>query len=179
MFFCCDLAYCSRSLCRVDCYCLKVCCELIIPEHNMTYEVHMIEDVESTCFLLFVGLSITKGNVQAVLKRSQVSDCKGWLKTLRCFGFATADIGEDLSPTEKIQYVSEAYLEKEKNCDWWRLGIKLIRCCQMNDIERVQELMLNVAIYNHKSKSSTKSLSTHFSFLLVIWLSSLYLQRDF
>ena len=112
--------------------------------------------------LFLLGLSVTKRNVQAVLKRSRVFKHKSWQKTLRCFSFPIDDIEGGSSPVQvfqgrltqmqKVQYLSENWLETERDCQWWRLGMKLIRCCRRKDIETVQELLNGVANYNHSGK---------------------------
>ena len=56
---------------------------------------------------------------------------------------------ETVSPTQKIQYLSENWLDTEQNSNWWKLGMKLIRCCRREEIETVHELMKSVANYNH------------------------------
>ena len=58
-----------------------------------------------------------------------------------------------LSPTQKIVFFSEKWLEEEQDFHWWRLGMKLIRCCRRQDIESVHELMKHVAIYNNRGES--------------------------
>ena len=100
-----------------------------------------------------IGLPINKGNVQTVLQKSNVSESKSWLKTLRCFSLPADDTEEDVSPSQKTQYLSESWLETEPKFQWWRLGMKLIRCCRAKEVETIQSLMMNVATYNHNSKS--------------------------
>ena len=58
-----------------------------------------------------VGLPITKGNVQTVLRKSRVSEGKSWLSTLRCFSLPAGDVEKSLSPSQKTQYLSESWLE--------------------------------------------------------------------
>ena len=113
-------------------------------------------------FYYYIGLSLTRENAQRVLRKSHVLKYKSWQKTLRCFSFPMDDIERGLSPTQtiedglsqsqKIQYLSENWLKTEPYCDWWRLGMKLIRCCRRNEIETIHELMTNVANYNHSGK---------------------------
>ena len=114
--------------------------------------------VEILIHVLHVGLPISKGNVQTVLQKSNVSESKSWLKTLRCFSLPADDTEEDVSPSQKTQYLSESWLETEQNFQWWRLGMKLIRCCRAKEVETLQSLMMNVATYNHNSKSLIASL---------------------
>ena len=106
------------------------------------------------CMLIFnyVGLSVTQGNVQKVLQRSRVPESKNWLKTLRCFSFPVDDMEGDFSQNQRVQFLSEEWLDTEQDCQWWRLGIKLIRCCRSKEIATVHELMQNVAKYNHSGK---------------------------
>ena len=112
--------------------------------------------------ILCIGLSLTKANVQVVLQKSQVYQCKGWPKTLSYFSLPTIDVEGDLSLTQKTQYLSESWLDTEEDCDWWKLGMKLIRCCKRREIKAIHELMKKVANYNHSgelSKSSNTSVS--------------------
>ena len=109
--------------------------------------------VEIDSILSHVGLPVTKGNVQNVLQKSQVSDGKSWLSTLRCFSFPAVEVEEDLSSSQKTQYLSESWLETEEQSQWWRLGMKLIRCCRAKEVNTIQNLMMNVATYNHSGKS--------------------------
>ena len=107
----------------------------------MTVEIH--------CILSHVGLPTTKGNVQTVLQKSQVAEGKKWQSTLRCFSVPAVDMEEGLSPSQKTHYLSESCLENEQCFQWWRLGMKLIRCCRATEVETMQNLMTNVAAYNH------------------------------
>ena len=107
--------------------------------------------------------------MKRVLQKSRVFKHKSWHKTLRCFSFPgdnnegglspTQTIRKELSQSQKVQYLSENWLDTEQHCHWWRLGMKLIRCCRRKEIETVHELMTNVAKYNHSSKSIRNSLS--------------------
>ena len=110
------------------------------------------------------GLLLTKGNVQTVLQRSQVFESKSWHKTLRCFSLPEGDVEGDLSPTQKSQYLSENWLQKEEECHWWRLGMKLIRCCRRKEIGTVHELMKCVAIYNNQGMFSINKFLGSFEF---------------
>ena len=104
--------------------------------------------------LLYIGLPITEGNVRTVIQMSRISECKSWLKTLKCFRFAEVGIG-DLSPTHKShksQFLSQKWLKTEQNCQWWRLGMKLIRCNRGAEVETIHELMEHVANYNYSGK---------------------------
>jgi hypothetical protein len=95
------------------------------------------------------GLLLTEENAHCVLKRSLVSECKErWLKISKCFR-VTADIQEELSVTQRFQYLSKNWLDTEPDCQWWRLGMKLIRCCKREEIESINKLMTNVAKYNN------------------------------
>ena len=100
----------------------------------------------------FVGLTLTKGNVQTVVQKSQVLECKDWPKTLRCFSLPAFDVMEHPLLTQKTQYLSESWFKTEKDQHWWRLGMKLIRCCKRQEIKSVHEFMKKVAIYNNDGK---------------------------
>ena len=102
-------------------------------------------------------MPLTKINVQNVVQKSQVPESKNWPTILRCFSFPAVDM-EDPSTTQKIQFLSESWLETEQNSHWWRLGMRLIRCCKAQDVETVQRLMMNVAKYNHSGKPSITKL---------------------
>ena len=104
-----------------------------------------------------IGLSLTKANVQVVLQKSQVYQCKGWPKTLSYFSLPAIDVEGDLSLTQKTQYLSESWLDTEEDCDWWKFGMKLIRCCRRREIKAIHELMKKVANYNHSGKLSKSS----------------------
>ena len=116
--------------------------------------------VEIDSALSHLGLPITRGNVQTVLQKSQVYDDKNWQSTLRCFSLPAVNIEEGLSPSQKTQYLSESCLENEQHFQWWKLGMKLIRCCRAKEVETIQDLMTNVATYNRNSKSPCLLFST-------------------
>ena len=107
-----------------------------------------------------VGLPITKGNVQTVLQKSQVSDSKSWLSTLRCFSLLAVDVEESLSASQKTQYLSESWLETNQHFQWWRLGMKLIRCCRAKEVQTIQNLMMDVTTYNNNGESPIALFST-------------------
>ena len=100
----------------------------------------------------FVGLTLTKGNVQTVIQKSQVLESKVWPKTLRCFSLPAFDVMEHPLLTQKTQYLSESWFKTEEDQHWWRLGMKLIRCCKRQGIKTVHEFMEKVAIYNNDGK---------------------------
>ena len=110
--------------------------------------------------LSHVGLPITKGNVQTVLQKSQVSDSKSWLSTLRCFSLPAVDVEEGCSPSQKTQYLSESWLETDQHFQWWRLAMKLIRCCRAKEVQTIQNLMMDVTTYNHNGESPCVLFST-------------------
>ena len=105
-----------------------------------------------SCYFYSAGLSVTKENVQVVLQKSQVYQHKGWLKTLRYFSLPAIHEEQDFSLAQKTQYLSESWLDTEEDCDWWKLGMKLIRCCKRREIKAIHELMKKVANYNHSGK---------------------------
>ena len=59
---------------------------------------------------------------------------------------------ENVSLALKLQFLSEYWLKTAENCQWWRLGMKLIRCCRTKEIKTVHEFVKNVAFYNHSGK---------------------------
>ena len=71
---------------------------------------------------------------------------------MRYFSVPALDGEGDLSLTQKTQYLSESWLDTEEDGDWWRLGMKLIRCCKRREIEAIHELMKKVANYNHRGE---------------------------
>ena len=119
-------------------------------------------------FILFyiIGLQLTKRNVLIVLQKSRLLQRKHWQKTFRCLR-ALAD--ERLSPAENMQILSENLLDEEKDFQWWKLGMKLIRCCsrkERKEIETIDELMKNIANCQHSSKFSTCILHSLISLLV-------------
>ena len=108
--------------------------------------------VSFSIYSYIVGLTLTKGNVQTVVQKSQVLECKDWPKTLRCFSLPAFDVMEHPLLTQKMQYLSEGWFKTEEDQHWWRLGMKLIRCCKRQGIKTVDEFMKKVAIYNNDGK---------------------------
>ena len=81
-----------------------------------------------------------------------MSVLKGWSKTLRCFSVPAVDVKEDISPTQKAQFLSDSWFETEQDVHWWRLGMKMLRWCKRKNIKDVNDLMKAVANYNNNGK---------------------------
>ena len=93
------------------------------------------------------GFPFTEENVCAVLEMSDVHNYKDWAITQKCFELAEDDFDENVMWT---QIFPKKWLEKQKNPEWWRLGMKLIRCCNKEEVINVHELMKNVVNFNQR-----------------------------
>ena len=101
-------------------------------------------------FSNILGLSLTEGHVQTVLQKSRVFEYKALEKILKCFSSSPSEMMKrDLSLKQLSKMLFEGMVQE---CQWWSIGMKLIRCCGRKKIDTVHELMKNVANYNHSGK---------------------------
>ena len=82
-----------------------------------------------------------------VLERSDVNNYKDREITQKCFELTEDDFNENVMCT---QIFPKKWLEKWKSPEWWRLGMKLIRCCNKEEVSNVHELMKNVVNFNKR-----------------------------
>ena len=93
------------------------------------------------------GFPFTEENVCAVLEMSDVHNYKDRAITQKCFELAENDFNENIMWT---QIFPKKWLAEQKTPEWWRLGMKLIRCCNKEEVMNVHELMKNIVNFNQR-----------------------------
>ena len=91
-------------------------------------------------------LPMTLTAVSNLVERSIPKDSQNLSVASKCFG-----VDEEVYNPETI---SKTWLKAKSQGqnEWWKLGVKLLRCCNEDEIPNVHRLMKNVMTYNNKGK---------------------------
>ena len=122
--------------------------------------VHCSNHSFSIHFLSEFPLTLTA--VSSLVERSIPDDSKNWSLAYQCFG---VDEEEVCNPAT----ISKTWLKaksQSQNKEWWKLGVKLLRCCNQEKIADVHRLMKNVVTYNNKGKIYTRPLLDAYTLLM-------------
>ena len=113
--------------------------------------------------IILTELPLTPTAVSSLLERSLPLDNEDWSLAFKCFG-----VEKEGDNTTKIQAISQTWLKAKlqgQNKEWWKLGIKLLRCCNHEKVADVHRLMENVVTYNNKGKIYTRPLLDAYTLL--------------